>query len=382
MLRLKAAVVLIALPVICALSACGGGDNGSSNGGESLKVGMTIEQTGPLDVFAPAVDGAKAAANYLNANGGADGRQITLMVRDNASDATRAVQTYQDLASAGASIIVGGLFTQDCAAIRPVAARTQVPNICLSPNDLDEPAPPYQYGVGAATRQLDAVVYSYLAQNGAKTVGTLAATDFSGDQAAQWAADGEKANNITVEVERTDPAATTFKPQLQKMMSNGVQGLYMSSCGPISITAAGEAVELGFQGKIILSDCFASESVAQAVKGFANGKVMTMAPEVMLGPPYIDERKAADELYNKELGTKDVVVAAGWDAVFLAAAAAKQAGSVDPKAINDTLENDFTFFGTWAGGTFTPDNHRGQVTTGSLIPTVFTPQGGLERAQG
>jgi branched-chain amino acid transport system substrate-binding protein len=378
---LKAAVVLIALLVMFALSACGGDDDDSANGDEPLRIGMTVERTGALDVFAPAVDGAEAAVEYLNAQGGADGRQIELMVRDNASDATRAVQTYQELADSGASIIVGGLFSQNCAALRPVAARVEVPNVCLSPNDLDEAAPPYQYGVGAATRQLDVNVYEYLARQ-ADTVGTLVATDFSGEQATEWAEDGEQANDITVQVEGTDAAATTFRPQLQKMMANGVEALYMSSCGPISITAAGEAVELGFEGRIVLSNCFASQAVAQSIKGLANGNVLTLAPEFMLGPPYSEERRDANELYLDQVGTKDIIVADGWDAVFLAAAAAEQAGSVDPKAINEALEDDFEFFGAWAGGTFTPDDHRGQVDAGAQIPAVYTPQGDLERAEG
>jgi ABC-type branched-subunit amino acid transport system substrate-binding protein len=381
MVRLKAAVVLIALPIMFALSACGGDDDDSADGDEPLTIGMTVERTGALDVFAPAVDGAEAAVEYVNAQGGADGREVELIVRDNASDSTRAVQTYQELADAGASIIVGGLFSQNCAAIRPVAAREEVPNICLSPNDLDEAAPPYQYGVGAATRQLDVNVYEYLAQQ-ADTVGTLVATDFSGEQATEWAEDGEQANDITVQVEETDVAATTFRPQLQKMEANGVEALYMSSCGPISITAAGEAVELGFEGRIILSNCFASQSVAKSIKGFANGNVMTLAPEFMLGPPYSEERQAANELYNDEVGTKDIIVADGWDAIFLAAAAAEQAGSVDPSAINEALEDDFEFFGAWAGGTFTPEDHRGQVDEGAQIPAVYTPQGDLERAEG
>jgi branched-chain amino acid transport system substrate-binding protein len=381
----RAAVLVLALLTAALFAACGKDDDNDSGGGSGdsspLVIGMTIEKTGPLSVLAPAADGAQAAVDYLNANGGVDGRKVKLIVKDNASDSSRAIQTVNELVQSGASVIVGPAFIQDCVAIAGTVAKHKVPNICATPSELGELAPPYQYGIGPATSQEDVVVYKYFADQGHKRVGTLAAKDQSGEQAVAWAEDGEKANGIEIEVELTDPAATTFKPQLQKMIASGVEALYLTSCGGISITAASEAIQLGFDGPIMLINCFASEGVAKQIKGFVNGKVLTPVPEFMLDPPYTEQRAAANELYNKEVGTKEVTTADGWDAVLVAAEAVKKAGSTDPEEINAALEGGLTYYGPWAGGTFTAKDHRGQITDGVLVPAVFTKDGSFKRAE-
>jgi len=384
--RTAAAVALLAA---FSLSACGkANDNESESagaGGEDtspLVVGMTIEKTGPVSVLAPAADGAQAAVDYLNRNGGVDGRQVELIVKDNASDSSRAIQNVDQLVKEGASIIIGPAFIQNCYAIEATIGKLEVPNICASPSDLSKLAPPYQYGIGPATSQEDEAVYEFFAEQGYDKVGVLAAKDQSGDQAQAWAEDAEKANGITIDVQLTDPAATTYKPQLQKMLAGGVEALYYTSCGGVSITAVGEALDLGFKGPIMLINCFASAAVADSVKSFANGQLLTPVPEFMLAPPYTERRKDANELYNKEVGTKEITTADGWDAVMVAAEAAKKAGSVEPAALNAALEDNFTYYGPWAGGTFTAEDHRGQDIEGVLIPAEFTSDGDFKRFEG
>jgi branched-chain amino acid transport system substrate-binding protein len=384
----RATAGILALLATLFLAACGGqaeeNTASSDSGGEDtspLVIGMTIEKTGPVSVLAPAADGAQAAVDYLNENGGVDGREVRLIVKDNASDSSRAIQNVNQLAEEGASIIVGPAFIQNCYAIEATVAKLKIPNVCASPSDLSQLAPPYQYGIGPATSQEDEAVYKFFADQGITKVGTLAAKDQSGDQARDWAKDAEAANGITVDVQLTDPAATTYKPQLQKMLSGGVEALYYTSCGGVSITAVGEALDLGFEGPIMLINCFAGEGVAESVKSFANGQLLTPVPEFMLEPPYTEERAEANELYNEVVGAKEITTADGWDAVLLAAEAVKKAGSVDAEALNAALEEDFTFFGTWAGGTFTAEDHRGQSIEGVLVPAEYTKDGGFKRVE-
>jgi branched-chain amino acid transport system substrate-binding protein len=355
----------------------------SSEGeGEPLTIGMTIEKTGPLSVLAPAAEGAEAAVEYLNKNGGVNGSPVKLIVQDNASQSSRAIQTIGQLKQQGADIIIGGAFIQDCYAIEATVAKEEIPNICLSPSDLKTEAPPFQYGIGPATSEEDQTLYAYMKEQGVKTVGTLAATDESGEQAKEWAKEfGEEENGLKVDVQSTDAEATSFKPQLQQMLSAGAEGLYLTSCGGVSITAASEAVSLNFEGPSVLINCFAGESVAGAVKGFANGHLMTLAPGFMLGAPFAPKRKEADELYNKEVGVNEITTADGWDGVLLAAKAAEESGSTEPAALNETLENNFEYYGPWAGGTFTPEDHRGQEDEGTLEPAIYTKAGKLERAK-
>jgi branched-chain amino acid transport system substrate-binding protein len=319
---------------------------------------------------------------YVNANGGVNGKPVKLIVLDNASDPARGIQTVNQLVQSGSSIIIGGAFIGVCDGIAATVAKLGVPDICMSPTDLATAAPPYQYGIIPSGGQHDNALYKYLVSRNIKKVGVQVATDVSGQEGTAYAKAAERAYGITADIQSTSPAATNFTSQLEHMIGAGVQAIYMTSCGGVSITAAQEAVSLKFKGPIILDNCFSSEGVAQSIKGFVNGNVMILNPEFMLGPPYTAKRRSANNLYNQKVGTKDITVADGWDTVLLVAGAAKQAHSVDSKKLNQTLQNNFTFYGTVAGGTFIPTNHRNQDPAGVYVPSAFTKEGGFTRLAG
>ena len=359
------------LPLGCAVlligvaAGCGGqDDDDSSDESGPITFGMTAEQTGPLSVLAP----------------GVDGRDIELVVRDNASDTAKAIQNVNEFKQMGAAGMIGPGFSQNCVGVAPVLAEEDLPGICWSPNDLPE-EDSHQFGIGVAISQQDAFTYEYFSQS-TDNVGVLGASDESGAQAEANAQTAEEDLGIEIQLESVNPADTSARPQIQNMISNGAGALYMTSCGPISITAAGEAVGLNFDGQIALIDCFASLFAADAVKGFANGNVITFAPDFMLGTePEDEEKQAAIQEYEDAGGGPDIVEAAGWDAVMLLADAIEEAGSTESADIISTLEDDFSYTGVWSTQTITADDHRGAVIEGAMIPTVYTKDGQLRPAE-
>jgi branched-chain amino acid transport system substrate-binding protein len=357
-------------------AACGGQDSEAGDDDGPIIIGMTAEQTGPVSVLATAVDGARKAAKQLNADGGIDGRDVKLVVRDNASDTAKAIQNVNEFKQMGAVGMIGPGFSQNCVAVVPELAKVDLPGICISPNDLPEDSS-HMFGVGVAISQQDKFTYEYLGQS-AKKIGVLAAADESGEQ-AKANAEASAPEGVEILVENANAGDTTFKPQLQKLISQGVEALYMTSCGPISLTAAGEAVSLGFDGQIALIDCFASMAAADAVKGFANGNVITFAPDFMIGTTPADEKQQqAVAEYEEAGGGPDIVEAAGWDAFMLLAQAIDKAGSTKPDAVIAALEDDFNYVGVWSSQTTSAGDHRGAVIEGAMVPTVFTKDGRLE----
>lgn len=380
---------LWSLVAACAALALGGWAADSagasthhSSGGKQLVIGLSIEKTGILSVVGPTAVGAQKALAYVNSHGGVFGHPVKLDTLDNASDASKTIQTVEQLAHSGASIILGGAYSNDCYALAATVAKLQVPDICLAPDNLQKPAPPFQYGIGPASSQYDAGVYKYFVSHGDTNAGALITNDVQGQISTASAHAAEKANHgLKVDLQSTTTSATNATAQLNQMIAAKVQAIYMTTCGGIAITAAQEAISLGFKGPIMLNDCFVSSEVAKSMKSFVNGKVMVLSVEATLGPPYTPKRKSADALYHKLVGADSTLYTDGWDSVMLAVAAAKKANSTDPKVINNTLQNHFTFYGTWAGGTFTPTDHRGQVTTGVMVPAVYTKQGTIVRAK-
>ncbi|MDW5596275.1 ABC transporter substrate-binding protein [Conexibacter stalactiti] len=367
-LRLLGAATLVA----AVAAGCGGG--GSAGGDDRVMIGVSVEKTGPVPALGNALKGAEAAARAINAAGGIDGREIELVVRDNAGDPSKAIANVEEFHDRGIGIVVGPVFGQNCEAVAPIVAKNDMVDFCLSTQDLNPELVERQFGIGVGYTETVGFDVAFLATRGER-IGVLGEKGPAGDRTESIAEPAARAAGATVQFERIETTDTTAKPQIQKLLANGVESIYIVSCGPIAIAAAREAIDLGFDGTVLMPNCFASAAGGEAMKGFANGNVLISAPEFLLGAPPLGGRKAAIERYQDEIDAPDTVVAAGWDAVFFAAQAIEQTGSTEPEAIASTLEDDFRFAGVWHAGTTTAADHRGAITDGALVPAEVTPQG-------
>lgn len=368
-LRLLGAATLVAVGA----AGCGGG--GSAGDDDRVTIGVSVEKTGPVPALGNALKGVEAAAKAINAAGGIDGREIELVVRDNAGDPSKAIANVEEFHDRGVDVVVGPVLGINCEAVAPIVGKNDMVDFCLSTQDLNPDLDERQFGIGVGYSETVAFDVAFLATRG-RRIGVLAEKGPGGDQTKSIADPAARAAGATVQLERIETTDTTAKPQIQKLMAGGVDSIYIVSCGPVAIAAAREAIDLGFDGTVLASNCFASAAGGEAMKGFANGNVLISAPEFLLGPPPAGSaRKAAIERYQKSIDAPDSVVAAGWDAVFYAAEAIEQAGSTEPAAITSTLEDDFRFTGVWHAGTTTAEDHRGAITDGALVPAEITPQG-------
>src|SRR5690606_31592179 len=108
-LSLAAAVGAIVLAAGCSsgLTADGGGEAGSGDG--PIKLGMLAPFSGSESAFGDYMkNGAQLAVDEINADGGIDGRQVELIVEDDACDATTAVAGANKLVTSGVVASVGG----------------------------------------------------------------------------------------------------------------------------------------------------------------------------------------------------------------------------------------------------------------------------------
>jgi branched-chain amino acid transport system substrate-binding protein len=374
-MKVRALRVLGAATLVAAAAAGCGGGGGAAADDDRLTIGVSVEKTGPVPALGNALKGVEAAARAINAEGGVDGREIELVVRDNAGDPSKAIANVEEFHDRGVDIVVGPVFGQNCEAVAPIVAKNDMVDFCLSTQDLNPELVQRQFGIGVGYTETVGFDVAFLATRG-RRIGVLGEKGPAGDQTEAIAEPAARAAGATVQFERIETTDTTAKPQIQKLLAGGVDSIYIVSCGPIAIAAAREAIDLGFDGTVLAPNCFASAAGGEAMKGFANGNLLISAPEFLLGPPLAGSgRKAAIERYQEEIDAPDTVVAAGWDAVFFVAEAIEQAGSTEPEAIASTLEDDFRFAGVWHAGTTTAEDHRGAITDGALVPAEVTPQG-------
>ena len=132
------------------LTACGGG--GSGGGDEPIKVGAIFDLTGATgDVGTPYSEGVKGYVDWLNSNGGVEGRPIELISADYAYKVDVAEQLYTQYVSEGVVAFMGW-GTGDTEAMRTKIAEDKIPFMSASYSAalLDMSAAPYNFLIGTS----------------------------------------------------------------------------------------------------------------------------------------------------------------------------------------------------------------------------------------
>lgn len=111
------------------LTACGGDDATSADSEEPIKIGAIMDQSGATgDVGAPYSEGVVAYVDYINENGGIEGRMIDADVNDYAYEVPQAEDLYRRYVNDEAVAIMGW-GTGDTEALRTRVANDELPFI-------------------------------------------------------------------------------------------------------------------------------------------------------------------------------------------------------------------------------------------------------------
>ncbi len=154
-------VLLLALALVAGGAACGGDDDGEEEGGgeatveatgEPIKIGGIFDLTGATaDVGTPYAEGVRAYVDFVNEDGGIEGRRIELTSEDYAYDVARAEQLYSRLTSEGV-VAIQGWGTGDTEALRGRVATDELPFMSASYSEelVDPSETPYNFVVATS----------------------------------------------------------------------------------------------------------------------------------------------------------------------------------------------------------------------------------------
>lgn len=126
--------------------------DGGQASGEPITIGAVFDLSGATaDVGTPFADGVRAYVDWLNSNGGVEGRPVELLSQDYAYEVPQAEQLYSQYVSEGA-VAFSGWGTGDSEALRTRVTSDEIPFMSASySEDLADPAEtPYNF-VAAAT---------------------------------------------------------------------------------------------------------------------------------------------------------------------------------------------------------------------------------------
>ena len=163
---LFAAVLMVVFAMV--LAACGGGGGGEEG---PIKIGALFDLTGPTaDVGTPYADGEKGFVEWLNANGGINGRQVELVGQDYAYKVDQAEQLYSQYVNQDKVVAFLGWGTGDTEALRGKIAKDKIPFMSASYSinlaKLDEA--PYNFLVGTTYSDQMVIALKWVMDDAAK----------------------------------------------------------------------------------------------------------------------------------------------------------------------------------------------------------------------
>lgn len=342
-----------------------------------IKLGASVSATGPAAFLGdPEAKTIEMMVEEINANGGINGEQIALTLYDDGGDPNKA-RTFATrlIEDDGVAAIIGGSTTGTTMSILDLAEDEGIPFISLAGAiSIIDPVRDYVFKTPHTDRMACEKIFADMQERDITGIGMISGTDGFG--ASMQAQCSEVAGNYGIEIladETYGPQDADMTPQLTRIRdTKGVQAVLNPGFGQGPAIVTRNYAQLGFdiplyQSHGVASNAFIELTGKEAAEGVRLPGTALLIGDLLTGddPQY----KVVTEYTNayREKYGEDPSTFAGYahDAVALMADAIARAGSGEPDAIRDALEETSGFVGTTGTYTFTPEDHLG------LDPSAF-----------
>ena len=319
---------------------------------EPIRVGLIQPLSGPIAAAGSYItNGAKIAAERVNAKGGVLGRPLELVIEDNKSDPAETRNAAEKLIVRDkVPVIIGAWGSSMTLAMMPLAAQHGIPLVVETSSSvkITDPKTPGQKVVSriSPTSELEAIGSGALIPKlGMKKIGYLAVNTDWGRGAVVAFGEAFKKNGASVEaVEYVGQADTDFYAQLTKFKAAGVDSVVITDDAPKAAKMLQQMKELGLDVKVLVTGGSAwPDSIVQlagpkAAEGamfvnFYNPYDYAMAGDAEASRAYVEDWK------KKGLPWIGVVEGMrGFDAVNVVARAIENAKEPTPAKIQAGLK--------------------------------------------
>ena len=338
----------------------------------AYKVGYIADLSGPMqDNYGPIVEGFEYYVKELNARGGINGIPVTVTVRDDQLDATRAASIALELAtSVGVNSIWGMSQTRTHLAVYQTAARNRVPAIAMF-SGIKEVLPPnalaYAYSAGHVF-EVAGEVSGKLAAKMLNGKGKMICNSIEapgGVAACQYAEGAALAGGLETATVLFPPTVTEFGAIAQRMIA-------MNPTIVVAHAGSGQNVGLikalrgaGFNGPVLMGSHGLNEApLINALQGVGSLDklqiVSRFASPDSTGKEH-DAIRAAALKYGKKTPISTTTVM-GWALATMMEASLRECGYPCPgDKLNSVLQNIKVNMGSLMGGPIqiTPNDHYG-----------------------
>jgi branched-chain amino acid transport system substrate-binding protein len=373
----------VALLATMGLAACGGDDEGSGGGTassdksakkEPLRIGAILPLSGAAAPFGvPGRDALEAAVKKLNADGGADGRQVILSIHDHKTDPTECARGATQLIRQDKVHALISNMGSCTLADAPVAAQNKIPvmsmdgtiDVTLKENDFF----PWVFRVATSDLESTDKIFEQVVKSGAKKIGVFYQEDAYGENTAKYIDGLAKEAGIEVVSKVSAPLTATdvTGPATQIRNSKPDAVILQSGSAGMALAFARAKEQVGLDaplyGGLGLSLRPFIEEAGDTINGL---RFLTMVNWVDPGTPELEELAELVKTTGNELRTGNTEVTATTSLKVLAEAVKGIEGEPTGQAIRDNIEKLNGFKAVARGDiSFSPDDHDG--ANGALI---------------
>ena len=357
--------------VLAALAAGCAGDAGDDPDG-AIKVGAIFDLTGPTaDVGTDYADGMRGFVDWMNAQGGIEGRPIELIYQDYAYQVSRAEQLYRQFVTEGAVVFMGW-GTGDTEALRPYVSEDQVPFSSASLSHiLGDPAEaPYNFLVATSYTDQFRIALDWISRNHGEGTPVVAllhnASPFGLSPSRHGGVEFAEERGIELGLYEMPRGAVDFTGEFARIRQSGAQYVvFQNTSGPAAV-ALQNARSLGIDATFICLNWCSNAQLVQLAGEAAEGVMGTMpyaplsvdVPGTRVIRDYLEARGESIE------GRTNAYTQAWWTfAVFanamrqVLALGQELTGANIKAALEGFTELDMG--GVTVPITFTPDDHLG-----------------------
>jgi branched-chain amino acid transport system substrate-binding protein len=314
---------------------------------QTIKIGVNQPLTGAVAASGNYVtNGARIAADEINARGGVLGQQIELVIEDNKSNPTEAVAVAEKLIVRDeVPVMMGAWSSTFTLAVMPKLMEYGVPMLVetSSSEKITTQGNPWVFRI-SPTSEMEAKAFAGQVDDfGIEKADFLVVNNDWGLGAADRFSAMLKEQGIAVgDIETMDPAAQDMSAQLSKIKASGADTLFVTTGVEQLTLVLRQARDLGLEARIITTGgSSAPDQLIEQAGSAADGSFHLVFftpwfPEAAQNPEIAE--KFVAEWENRGYNFAGLTEGfRGYDGIMTIAAAIEAAGAAEPEAIREAL---------------------------------------------
>lgn len=373
------------------LSACappgGGGGGGGGEGGDDgpITIGVIADLTGATgDVGTPYHEGMMGYVEWVNGQGGIDGREIEAIANDYAYDVPTAERLYKQYINEGA-VAIQGWGTGDSEALSNKVSQDEVPFMSASyAEELTDPEQaPYNFVVAPTYSDQARVGMNWIAEDGAGTQVAFFHHDSPFglapvEDAKNWVA--EQDLGLQVKSYAMPSGSANYVGLLSQAKSQGAKYIMIQNVSSPAVQVAKDIKAQGLDMKIVCLNWCADEQFVDTAGAASEGHILVQpfAPITADQPGHEPIEEFLQEK-GSSLEKEGLHYAQGWYTMHVMAEGIRHAlengDELSGPAIKEALETMGPIDTGGVIGTgeveFSEESHRGSTGSG-----IYVAEGG------